>query len=215
MGASANEQNRVPGPWWQRQISLGPLSAALSSRAFIPVTLVLALVCMTASGVQVALRLGWTPPALWHTPGRNIVITGPGVNQQSGSIAGYILGAVVTPGVYTLQSGARVGDLVQAAGGLLADADAARVNLAAKVADGQEVYVPRVGEIVPADVQGLVNINSASADDLHNALGISLTIARRIVAYRAAHGPFTAVSQLLLVPISRSTYDRIKYLVTV
>jgi site-specific DNA recombinase len=58
-------------------------------------------------------------------------------------------------------------------------------------------------------------INVASAEDLHNALGISLSIARRIVAYRAAHGSFTAISQLLLVPISRAEYDKIAPLVTI
>jgi competence protein ComEA len=113
--------------------------------------------------------------------------------------------------VYTLAAVARVSDLVQAAGGLTPDADLTRVDLAAHVADGQEVYVPRIGEVVPADLNGLVNLNVATAQELHDALGISLEIAQRIVAYRTAHGPFTAVSQLLLVPISRSTYDRIKY----
>jgi DNA uptake protein ComE-like DNA-binding protein len=50
---------------------------------------------------------------------------------------------------------------------------------------------------------------------MYAALGITLTTARKIVAYRTAHGDFTAVSQLLLVPISRTVYDRIKDLVTV
>jgi competence protein ComEA len=142
-----------------------------------------------------------------------ITITGPGTS--SASIAGYVLGAVASPGVYTLPNGARVQDLVAAAGGALPDADLARVNLAAHLADGQEVYVPRVGETVPLTLGGKVDINVASAEDLHHALGISLTIANRIVAYRAAHGSFTAVSQLLLVPISRAEYDKIKDLVTV
>ena len=62
---------------------------------------------------------------------------------------------------------------------------------------------------------GKLDINRANAEQMHDALGISLTIARRIVAYRATHGSFTAVSQLLLVPISRATYDRMKDLVTV
>jgi competence protein ComEA len=142
-----------------------------------------------------------------------ITITGPG--SGSASIAGYILGDVASPGVYTLPYGARVQDLVAAAGGALSDADLTRVDLAARVADGQEVYVPRMGETVPLMLGGKVDINVASAEDLHHALGISLTISRRIVAYRVAHGSFTAVSQLLLVPISRAEYDKIKDLVTV
>jgi competence protein ComEA len=75
--------------------------------------------------------------------------------------------------------------------------------------------VPRVGEVISPSVGALVNVNTATAQELHNALGISLIIAQRIVAYRVGHGNFTVVSQLLLVPISRSTYDRIRYLVTV
>lgn len=142
-----------------------------------------------------------------------LTITGPGAN--SATIAAYVLGDVASPGVYTLPSSARVQDLVAAAGGTLPDADLTRVDLAARVADGQEVYVPRVGETVPLMLGGKVDINVASAEDLHSALGISLTIARHIVAYRVAHGSFTAISQLLLVPISRAEYDKIRDLVTV
>ena len=63
---------------------------------------------------------------------------------------------------------------------------------------------------LPFERGGKIDLNAASADELHRALGISLTIARRIVTYRAAHGAFSAVSQLLLVPVSKTTYDRIK-----
>jgi competence protein ComEA len=83
------------------------------------------------------------------------------------------------------------------------------------VADGQEIYVPQMGETIPLTLGGKIDINVASASDLHHALGIQLAIANRIVAYRAAHGSFTAISQLLLVPISLSEYNKIKALVTV
>jgi competence protein ComEA len=143
-----------------------------------------------------------------------ISITGPGVSATT-SVTAYILGDVAAPGVYTLAEGARVQALVTAAGGALGDADLTRVDLAAHVADGQEVYVPQVGETIPLTLGGKVDINIASADDLHHALGLQLAIANRIIAYRVAHGSFTAVSQLLLVPISRATYDKIKALVTI
>lgn len=144
-----------------------------------------------------------------------LTITGPGTTAAPSTITAYILGAVATPGVYTLPDGARVQDLVAAAGGARSDADMTQVDLAARLADGQEVYVPHAGETVPLTLGGKVDINVADATQLHNSLGISLTIARRIVAYRAAHGDFTAVSQLLLVPISRAEYDKIAPLVTV
>lgn len=143
-----------------------------------------------------------------------VSISGPGVSAPA-SVTAYILGDVTTPGVYTLAAGARVQALLAAAGGALDDADLTRVDLAARVVDGQEVYVPRVGETIPFTLGGKVNINVASADDLHNALRLQRAIADRIVAYRVAHGPFTAISQLLLVPISRATYDRIKALITI
>ena len=192
----------------------GPLGAALASHVFAPACAVLTLALLAGSGLLVAQRLGWSLSRFAGSP-HTLVITGPGTNETPAPLQAYILGAVAQPGVYALADGARVRDLVQAAGGLLSDADTTRVDMAAPVANGQEIYVPHLGETVPADLTGLVNLNTASADDLHLALGISLDIARRIVAYRATHGKFTAVSQLLLVPISRSTYDRIKYLVTV
>ncbi|HEX5570350.1 MAG TPA: helix-hairpin-helix domain-containing protein [Ktedonobacterales bacterium] len=144
-----------------------------------------------------------------------ISISGPGVSQASASVTAYILGDVAQPGVYTLAVGARVQALVAAAGGALDNADLTRVDLAALVVDGQEIYVPRIGETIPLMLGGKVDINVASASDLHHALGIELAIANRIVAYRVAHGPFTAISQLLLVPISLSEYNKIKSLVTI
>jgi competence protein ComEA len=126
-----------------------------------------------------------------------------------------VLGAVLRPGVYSLHRGARVRELVEAAGGLLDTADITRVDLAGLLADGQSVYIPRLGEQVPLQLGGKLNLNVASVLDLHNALGITSSVARKIVAYRAAHGAFTAISQLLLVPVSQATYDRIKDLVTV
>jgi competence protein ComEA len=206
---------------WRRALARGPLRSLLLARAFLPVCLALSLVLVAGSGLQLASRFGWRAPhlALPALPGamarHPISISGPGVDSASSTLAAYILGAVRTPGVYTLPAGALVRDLVQSAGGFAPDADPTRVDLAARVADGQEIYVPHVGEIIPDDLNGLVNLNTASAQDLHDALGITMATARRIVAYRAAHGSFTAVSQLLLVPISRTIFDRIKYLVTV
>jgi competence protein ComEA len=125
------------------------------------------------------------------------------------------MGAIATPGVYTLPPDACVHDAIAAAGGATREADLTRVNLAEPLRDGASVDVPCAGETILVWLAGKVNLNSASEQDLRYALSISLTIAKRIVAYRDAHGPFTAVSQLLLVPISRSEYDRIKDLVTV
>lgn len=189
------------------------LNRLLRWRYYVPASLALMLALMAGSGIELAIRAGGWPPA-FLAPRDTITITGPGVTS-SGQIQAYALGAVRQPGVYVLWQGARVHDLIELAGGTLAEADLSQVSLAAALSDGQWVYVPRVGEAVPLERGGKVDLNAATAEQLHNSLGIALSTARRIVAYRAAHGAFTAVSQLLLVPVSRTIYDRIKDLVTV
>jgi competence protein ComEA len=150
------------------------------------------------------------------------------------SIEVYIVGAVRHPGVYTLPAGARVYQLLQAAGGPLPEANLVALNLAAVLRDGEEIYVTRVGEAPPpiavngsaqegassvsgspaASSSALVNINTASVDELRQQLHVSATTAQNIVNYRLQHGSYTAVDQLLQV-VSRSIYDRIKNLVTI
>lgn len=137
---------------------------------------------------------------------------------QADDIQAYVVGAVVHPGVYVLHSDARVYDLLQAAGGQTKEADMVRVNLAAHVTDGEEVFVPKVGQSFPSGLtdggSGKVNINTASAEDMAALLPISLTTTKKIVAYREAHGPYTSITQLLNV-MSKSTFDKIKAFVTV
>ena len=189
----------------------GPLGRLLAWRYFMVCSLLLTCVLSAALAYELLQRTGnWPPPFARAHP--TVAITGPGVSQQ---VEGYVLGAVLRPGVYSLHRGARARELVEAAGGLLDNADITRVDLAGLLADGQSVYVPRLGEQIPLELGGKLNLNVANETDLHNALGVTTSVARKVVAYRAAHGPFTAVSQLLLVPVSQATYDRIKDLVTV
>jgi competence protein ComEA len=177
--------------------------------------LALAVIAVLTVGIVVQLlAIAGALPGSRSGAGR-VVITGPDRAGNGDQIQAYVLGAVVAPGVYALPSGARVHDLVAAAGGATADADLTRVSLAGALADGGTVYVPHVGESIPPTLGGKLNINTASEQDFRYALGVSAEIAQRIVAHRTAHGPFTAVSQLLLVPISQTTYDRIRLLVTV
>lgn len=151
---------------------------------------------------------------------------------DTGTIQVYILGAVKHPGVYTLPADARVYQLVQAAGGTLPTADLVALNLAAKLTDGEEIYVLSVGELPPSSLSNapgtsatatgtptlapgqLVNINTATETQMEQLLHVSSTTAKKIIAYRTAHGPYTTVSQLLQV-ISESIYGRIKNMVTV
>jgi competence protein ComEA len=144
-------------------------------------------------------------------------------SNNSGTIEVYITGAVHHPGIYTLNSDARVYQLLQAAGGPLPNANLVLLNLAQKLVDGQEIYVSQIGETPPilssttnnSNNQGqLVNINTASATDLEQKLHLSTKSAQEIINYRQQHGAFTSVDQLLQV-VTQTTYNKIKNQVTV
>jgi competence protein ComEA len=171
-------------------------------------------VCLAFVVAGVALgmtQLGWGKGSVAHQAGT------PSAQISGGTVTAYIVGAVQHPAVYTLPDGSRVQDLVNAAGGVLPGADTVRVNMAAKVFDGEEVYVPLIGEPFPdqSSTGVKVNINLASAETMRTQLSVSAKTAQAIVTYRQQHGNFTSVDQLLLVPISKTIYDRIKLLVTV
>ena len=139
-------------------------------------------------------------------------------------------GAVVRPGVYRLAPGARAADVVQAAGGVTADADPGAVLLAAPVGDGERVYVPRLGEAPPPAVTGsaasdsaavdgrpeVVNLNTATEVELDQLPGVGPATARAIVAHRDERGPFATVDQLLDVRgIGAAKLEALRPLVTV
>ncbi len=97
-------------------------------------------------------------------------------------------------------------DALEAAGGPLEAADLAAINLAAQIADGEQIYLPTMGEdFVPAASKGpdsapaLVNINTADESQLQQLPGIGPVMAGRIVAYRTDHGPFGSVDDLQAV----------------
>lgn len=142
----------------------------------------------------------------------------------------HVAGGVVHPGVYSLPEGARVIDAVQAAGGFAGGSLADSVNLAARLADGQRVYVPLEGVPVPvvAGDQGSgsgvtagagggpVNINTASADELDTLPGVGPATAAAIIAHREQHGPFGSVEDLADVRgIGEAKLEALRGLVTV
>jgi competence protein ComEA len=130
------------------------------------------------------------------------------VAQTSASVVVSVVGLVAEPGLVTLTSGARVADAIDAAGGLLPEADPASVNLAAVVADGQQVAVGVPGAAGAAELGpdtsggggGAVNLNTADLAALDGLPGIGSVLARRIVDHREQHGPFRRVDDLLDVP---------------
>ena len=145
----------------------------------------------------------------------------------------HVAGAVVRPGVYTVSSSARVVDAVTAAGGATSRADLERINLAQKIVDTEQVFVPfrsthttkvtvsprlrpsrtTVPASVPAvpgavpiigapitTLSPLINLNSATSDQLDTLPGVGPSTAKAIISYRTRKGPFGKVEDLLNVP---------------
>ena len=139
----------------------------------------------------------------------------------------YVVGAVHRPGLYRVPTGSRVADAVSQAGGLTRRADPAGVNLAAPVADGEQLVVPArlpvavaaaqgapVGGVGSAAPAGPVQLSVATAEQLDSLPGIGPVTAEKIVEYRTTHGAFRSVDELDEVPgIGPSRVEQLRGLV--
>ena len=121
---------------------------------------------------------------------------------SAGTLFVQVVGAVVSPGVYELPPDSRVMDAVALAGGLTAKADPASVNLARIIQDGEQLVIGTSGgkDSSRNTQPTAININNATVDDFDKLPRIGATLAERIVAYRDANGPFSAIDELLDVP---------------
>ena len=132
--------------------------------------------------------------------------------ETSAAVVVSVVGLVVRPGLVTLPAGARVADAVEAAGGLLPEADPASVNLAAPLSDGAQIAVGVPGAVTGQDGSGVaapgagspngrrVDLNASTVADLDGLPGIGPVLAQRIVDHRTRHGPFRSVDELDDVP---------------
>ena len=209
-------------------------AAALACAAFVAAGLWLA---ATPSGVVVERATPAPDAATTAAPATTAQVATTA--QAAGSTAPaaarvvtHVDGAVNAPGVYVLtQDDPRVNDAVQAAGGLAPGAVTDGLNLAAPLADGAKVHVPYEGEemsaaepaatatadvggVVPASTPqqpALVNINSASVEELQTLTGIGPAKAQAIVAYRTEQGPFAVPEDLMLVSgIGQGTFAKLQ-----
>ena len=144
----------------------------------------------------------------------------PPVTAVSATVTVHVAGQVAGPGLYAVPAGGRVADALVAAGGTSAEADVEQLNLAARVSDGERIYVPRKGETPPpappsaasgasggaaagggkAPAGGPVDLNTATAEQLDALPGVGPATSRAILAYRTSHGRFRSVTELLEVP---------------
>ncbi len=157
----------------------------------------------------------------------------PGVTASGAgaTIFVHLLGAVQRPGLYELRAGDRGIDAVAAAGGFAETADQSQLNLARPLSDGEQIYVPAIGETPPpgagtvgagggsggaGTVAGKVNLNTADLAALDTLPGVGPTTAKAIIDWRDANGRFTAVEDLLSVTgIGDKTLAELRDLVTV
>lgn len=159
------------------------------------------------------------------------------VAPSSAAVVVHVLGSVARPGIVEVRVGDRVIDAIAAAGGATDRADVSRVNLARELVDGEQLYVPAVGEELPVGAAvgpapgggsaagsagggstagGVVNLNTADAAALETLPGVGPALATRILAWRDENGPFRAVDELLAVAgIGEKTLAGFRDLVTV
>lgn len=147
----------------------------------------------------------------------------------------YVCGAVKHPDVYALVDGSRVNDAVKKAGGFLKTADRNGINLAERVMDGQQIYIPKEGESLKNDEVGLnhgtqqsdvikqdgqggdkVDLNTATKEQLMTLPGIGASKAGAILTYREEHGRFQTIEELKEIRgIKDGVFQNIKDLIIV
>jgi competence protein ComEA len=136
----------------------------------------------------------------------------------------YVNGAVVNEGLYSLPTGSRVNDAIQAAGGFTEFADTYVLNLAKVLEDGEQIVVPEIfsSGVTENETRSsnppflLININTATLEQLDSLPGIGPATAQKIIDYRSANGPFKRIEDIQNVPdIGQVTFDKIRELITI
>ncbi|GAA1950293.1 hypothetical protein GCM10009754_18690 [Amycolatopsis minnesotensis] len=195
------------GCWTGRRRGLAVAGAVA---CLVVVVVVIVLVTSGAPGPEHAPALPAAKEAA-RSPGTDKAGDRPG-----GPLVVSVVGKVGAPGLVTLQAGARVADAVRAAGGALPGTDLTGVNLARRLADGEQIVVggppapPAAGPSAGAP-GGKVNLNTATAEELDGLSGVGAVTAKRIIDWRTQHGGFTAVEQLREVDgIGETKFSRLR-----
>lgn len=135
----------------------------------------------------------------------------------------YITGEVINEGVYELNSGSRITNAIEAAGGVKETANLRNVNLAYELSDGEKIYIPNIneenseiieegiGESFEKNKETIININKADSEQLQNLTGIGESTALSIIKYREENGKFNTIEEIMNVPgIGENKFENIK-----
>ena len=206
----------------------------LSDRAVVALAaVVIAIVAFAAwrfwpapGGVEVATDSGWGSGEVVTESDASVVDSA----TPTAEVVVHVVGAVMSPGVYSLAAGSRVSDAVTAAGGATGNAAEEGLNLARVLADGEQIRVLTKDELEAgiqsdgtpvagtggATASGKININRATAAELDSLPGVGPSTAQKILADREANGPFKSIEDLMRVSgIGEKKFDSLKDLVTV
>lgn len=137
--------------------------------------------------------------------------------EESGNLFIYICGQIQKPGVYELERGSRICDVIEMAGGFCESASTEYWNLAQVLEDGMMIYVPTVEEAKERGIEeekasdGKIDINTATKEMLVTLPGIGKTRADAIIKYREEVGTFSNIEDIMQVPgIKQGAFDKIK-----